>query len=148
MSPFSIRAWRAFVKISYREYWNRVWIVQEVLCASKLTIQCGKDTMPWSLFAKARRDCVAYSSISQSVELRRSEFLKSPAVKIDKQHSTRATGRFLLPLIDASRQFRSTEPRDRVFALFGLAKHRFLFSPPRINCRMTTESLHSSYIAR
>jgi len=34
-------------KFGERDYWNRVWIVQEVSKASSLSILCGDDILPW-----------------------------------------------------------------------------------------------------
>jgi hypothetical protein len=124
MNPFSARAWNGLIALSCREYWSRVWIIQEVLCATKLRIQCGYDQVPWSTLTDFRLKC-ASSSLSQSIKIRYSEFLRSPAVKIDEQCGSRASGHSLLTLLEASKSSRSSEPRDRVFALIGLAKDRF-----------------------
>ncbi|ORY60666.1 heterokaryon incompatibility protein-domain-containing protein [Pseudomassariella vexata] len=45
------RQWRGFRYISYHAFWTRVWIVQEVLLAKKMTVWCGAFTFPLSLFA-------------------------------------------------------------------------------------------------
>ncbi|KAF2723699.1 hypothetical protein K431DRAFT_282794, partial [Polychaeton citri CBS 116435] len=33
-----------------RQYWTRVWIIQEVVKATSLQILCGNDLLPWTSF--------------------------------------------------------------------------------------------------
>jgi hypothetical protein len=42
--------WAGFRYLSYHNYWNRVWILQEVVLATRLTIWCGFFTFPPTLF--------------------------------------------------------------------------------------------------
>ena len=42
--------WAGFRCISYHRYWSRVWIIQEVLLALRMTIWCGFFTFPPELF--------------------------------------------------------------------------------------------------
>ncbi|RDI88732.1 hypothetical protein Vi05172_g1403 [Venturia inaequalis] len=37
------------LKIMERQYWHRVWIVQEILLASSLTVLCGVQEFPWTV---------------------------------------------------------------------------------------------------
>ena len=41
----------AFLALCGRPYWRRVWIIQEVLCASNLELVCGTKKMSWSRFS-------------------------------------------------------------------------------------------------
>lgn len=45
---FYFRPLQTFVA---RPYWRRLWVIQEIAVATKLTIWCGCDTMDWSQFA-------------------------------------------------------------------------------------------------
>jgi Heterokaryon incompatibility protein (HET) len=51
--------WEALVAFCKREYWTRLWIIQEIVLASELLIQFGSLTIPWrtisgSLFLRVR----------------------------------------------------------------------------------------------
>ena len=46
--------WEGFRYLSYHEYWTRIWIVQEVLLASRVVIWCGFFTFPRQLFSTSR----------------------------------------------------------------------------------------------
>ncbi|KAE8443939.1 hypothetical protein EG329_001249 [Mollisiaceae sp. DMI_Dod_QoI] len=41
--------WEGFRYISYHKIWSRIWIVQEVLLASSMTVWCGSCTFPLTL---------------------------------------------------------------------------------------------------
>ena len=42
-----------FRDLSYHKYWSRIWIIQEVLLASNVTVWCGPFTFPLALFVSA-----------------------------------------------------------------------------------------------
>jgi hypothetical protein len=42
--------WAGFRYLSYHRYWSRIWIVQEVLLASRMRVWCGTFTFPLALF--------------------------------------------------------------------------------------------------
>lgn len=43
----------ATVALFEREYWSRLWVVQEVLNAQTITVYCGRSRLPWSVFTRA-----------------------------------------------------------------------------------------------
>lgn len=38
-----------------RPYWSRVWIIQEVVVANRVTLLCGNQTLSWPALVKFRR---------------------------------------------------------------------------------------------
>jgi Heterokaryon incompatibility protein (HET) len=42
--------WAGFRYLSYHRYWSRIWVVQEVLLASRMRVWCGAFTFPLALF--------------------------------------------------------------------------------------------------
>lgn len=49
-SSWTTEQWTGFKYLSYQKFWSRIWIVQEVLLASSMTVWCGSFTFPLSLF--------------------------------------------------------------------------------------------------
>ncbi|KAK5651340.1 hypothetical protein OQA88_12573 [Cercophora sp. LCS_1] len=45
--------WRALMMLMQRDWFSRRWVVQEIALASKATIYCGPDEIPWTQFAVA-----------------------------------------------------------------------------------------------
>ncbi|KAK5655598.1 hypothetical protein OQA88_5529 [Cercophora sp. LCS_1] len=50
-TAWSPAAIAAFHHLSHSPYWSRVWIVQEILLASRMTVHCGTYTFPLALFS-------------------------------------------------------------------------------------------------
>jgi hypothetical protein len=47
--------WIAMKELYQREYWKRVWIVQEVCLAREAIVLCGKTQIPWSYISQVRK---------------------------------------------------------------------------------------------
>jgi hypothetical protein len=45
--------WRALMMLMQRDWFSRRWVVQEIALASKATLYCGPDSLPWKEFAVA-----------------------------------------------------------------------------------------------
>lgn len=43
---------KALVLLFRREYWERIWVVQEIVNARKIAVYCGKDSIQWSMLAE------------------------------------------------------------------------------------------------
>lgn len=52
-SPDASRAVSALVSLFERDYWSRLWVVQEVLLATSITVYCGTAVTPWSVYLRA-----------------------------------------------------------------------------------------------
>jgi len=92
-------------------YWKRVWIVQEVSVAAKVTIVCGNQWMGWDLLSIAdafyqESESDGWSYVKQLI-LFRDEFRQGQRPS-------------LFHAITQTRESLSTDPRDKIFALLGL----------------------------
>lgn len=45
--------WEAVARLCEREYWDRLWIIQEVVLAAQIDVHCGERMLPWELFSHA-----------------------------------------------------------------------------------------------
>lgn len=43
--------WRCIAELCSVPYWNRIWVVQEILLSSNNYLLCGRKTLPWQVFA-------------------------------------------------------------------------------------------------
>lgn len=46
-------SWKSTAKLFERTYWNRSWIIQELVLPEKVTVRCGKYSTDWSVLFKA-----------------------------------------------------------------------------------------------
>ncbi|KAL8735817.1 MAG: hypothetical protein Q9166_000681 [cf. Caloplaca sp. 2 TL-2023] len=109
-----------------REYWQRVWIIQELTLARSITIYCGKYQLPWTKL----RDAISVATINmQRSSLNVAELwewktvadlnglldLRSRITDIRRSQPVQ-----LLYALSVSLKSRSSEPRDKVYGLLGL----------------------------
>ncbi|GKT43428.1 heterokaryon incompatibility protein 6, OR allele [Colletotrichum spaethianum] len=112
------------------DWWNRMWIVQEACVAKNLTIAYGRVTMPFTFIVDATENFLQLSSL-RSKEL--NQVMAYLAEKVYAIDTMRFRGTFgdmahlttTSPLLWLLRRFhtrKSSEPRDKVFALLRLAQ--------------------------
>ncbi|KAI0550035.1 HET-domain-containing protein [Xylaria curta] len=95
-----------------RQYFSRVWVLQEVALARTATVICGDLEMMWRQLCYADLVILPYrSEIRQLMDacllkLRRAELYTTPDRALD--------------LLDISCRCKAKDPRDKVYALLGL----------------------------
>lgn len=111
-----------------RNYWRRIWIVQEVMLAKKATIFCGSMHVNWykleGLINDLHRIFEMGLAHTRSAYLRCARgVLSSPAIVIAKAISTRSERKpSLVTLLEVYRHHEATDIRDKIYALHGLAE--------------------------
>ncbi|KAK8036428.1 hypothetical protein PG991_001565 [Apiospora marii] len=123
---------RGFQAIAERSWWERVWVVQEVVVANKVTVFYGTIAVPWNLFCNAaeqlhrsQQNCHLDSMYPYLTE---GQPLSDFARLVSDIESTRMVWRSRTPLVALQllRKFRSrkaSDPKDKVFALLGLVQY-------------------------
>lgn len=148
-APFSERNFAAVVALFDREYWHRLWVVQEVFNAQTIEVHCGSTMLPWGAFKLASAVFRDHRGVlERSFHPRYSNsFYQSPSggysqVLIHEGPGsldgigTRAKFRdsdnapdheVFRDLLDVMRHCRrklSSEPKDKVFGILGVLSQR------------------------
>lgn len=55
---FRARMNEAILKLLHREYWTRVWIIQEVTLAKRAVLYCGRQSLSWQCFWLLVDECI------------------------------------------------------------------------------------------
>jgi hypothetical protein len=112
----------AVLALCQRPYWTRIWIVQEILLAAEVTIPCGKKALPWHQM-QSFFDDIDIMFLEWGHYNRGSLLLKSRAAKIVETSSTwdGCSPPTLTSLMQLCRNQQSTDVRDMIYALHGLA---------------------------
>lgn len=111
--PYDTRTWSAVLRLSERNYFTRVWIMQELHLSNHRTIiQCGGDSMSWANLRKAL-NCLSTK--------------RNPPSPLFREQMARVAG---LANYDAREPYRQltrsiqdrncSNDRDRVYGLLGL----------------------------
>ncbi|KAK5126780.1 hypothetical protein LTR85_009714 [Meristemomyces frigidus] len=123
--------------ILQRAYWSRIWIVQEVTMAQKITFACGTATVAYNALHHSLRLLRNFRlwqllklghDTARSTLMREDSGLRARVIKTDPSHPidllkiSRADGAMpMMYLLRRLQRFNATDPRDRIFALLGIA---------------------------
>jgi hypothetical protein len=113
-----------------RSYWGRLWVFQELRCATKIALMCGSYTFPWTEFEKTFSEAMnvgenfSYSQRTKTEldQLKEVERLKLSAARkmVDLCRDAAPTSLWLL--LQVTSHLECYDPRDRVYALLSLTK--------------------------
>ncbi|KAB8223957.1 hypothetical protein BDV33DRAFT_200003 [Aspergillus novoparasiticus] len=114
--------------LSAVKWWKRVWVIQEVVIASRIMILYGSMIAPWEMFVKAANRVHGNPQMDiPSLAANDVKVLAEFSRRIRSIESIRARWQSpeQITLLQLLRQFsgrEATDPRDKVYALLGLAK--------------------------
>ena len=117
-----------FSDVIIRDWWRRVWIIQEAALARSLLVKCGKDELDWEHFLGVFFDIhLACSSIDNlmAVEERNKralDFERLTNIQFLRSMTSRNASLPLSDLVAFNRASRATESKDMVYSLLGLAR--------------------------
>jgi Heterokaryon incompatibility protein (HET) len=121
----------ALLKLLKRPYWSRIWVVQELASASKVLFVCGKRMVeedPLHHALRLLRNFRLYQLLKwgQDTPIRHSEGVSiisidthNPIILLKIRRAAEPSP--LIYLMRSLRHFQATDPRDKVFALLGIA---------------------------
>lgn len=157
--------WLALGEIFQREWWHRVWTIQEAVLGSDIRLICGPFAVKWDKI----KDAIyvfpqCYRFIDELTEATavplahhylflflngayRMEIIEN--LRFNARHRKDISflphpplGSVLGSLLDFIRDYDATDPRDKVYAIIGLLEQRGYKSPLRVSYRVTVEELY------
>ncbi|MCJ1439952.1 MAG: hypothetical protein MMC23_000433 [Stictis urceolatum] len=122
------------IALLFREFWNRIWVTQELMLAQKLSFHCGEQIVSRKEFLAAyyvvsyccMRHCLDSNDEHRwewqlmSKALSKSRFLV--AIIFENKWSARDTFHSLFTL--ARESMLASDPRDIIYALLGISSDR------------------------
>ncbi|ERF72634.1 hypothetical protein EPUS_05688 [Endocarpon pusillum Z07020] len=132
---FDYRAWDAAKELFERDWWFRVWVYQEFVLAQEATFVYGPDRISWLALRHAMQAwtyvqsptvtgyfTIAYRHLVENCRFEVARQFISDREKMVAAHIGTNPHLLALPwLVDNLRFLRSTDPRDKVYALLGVA---------------------------
>lgn len=116
-------AWTAIGRLFGRDYWQRMWIVQEVQLASVLRVHCGAKSVGWEVLQhtlELANTCLECHELSKEKVLL--DVANSLAARLEAHRLKRQShGSTLKELLHDCRNSLCSDQRDIVYALVGLA---------------------------
>jgi hypothetical protein len=140
IEPSREKQFAALLALFRRDYFWRIWVVQEITCAKKAQIYCGSKEMPWKSFQNI-------GAVMEKVrdKLRDTIYHNKPAALFSLMHGgpmnlkvarrnpddnfKQSEAPALLDLLKLHGSKSSTDPRDKVYGLMGIASDASSFGP-------------------
>ena len=104
-----------------RPYWERVWIIQELASARRCRVQCGHVCVPLHAFhvlidaLNSNLNIQKYMSVAKATRL----------LKLSRLcHGQTPHKQSLIDLLWCTVDFQATDPRDKVYAILGIAQEQ------------------------
>jgi Heterokaryon incompatibility protein (HET) len=120
--------WKSLAVLCSREYWGRLWIVQEVVLAEGLDVMCGSKTIPWDTldsFVGLVRAVSAHlpgGMSSLNSDLRQLEgALDFTRIAEHRRPRPHAPPMSLAQYMARHRDSKCSDSRDLVYSMLGLA---------------------------
>lgn len=110
-------AWRALDSLLWRPWFSRVWVIQEVVVAKGASVLCRPSHCQWSHLVTAAR----YIEDHSLTAITRVDPQRAIRFADLSQRFREGTPHSLLELLSKARDTFSTDDRDKVFALLGIA---------------------------
>ncbi|KAI9683490.1 MAG: hypothetical protein M1822_006030 [Bathelium mastoideum] len=131
------KSWQALFRLFRRPWWNRAWIVQEYAVAKNVVFLCGTEELDGKVFAQALENLIDYRF--RAIVPRKHEYLIRHVASTPIHHlwSTRCrceattlqNDLHALEILYKFRGSQCSDPRDKVFSIFSLAKQDSLPAP-------------------
>ena len=112
------RGWIALSRIFSRPYFRRSWIIQEVALARRAAVHCGPYVIDWDFLATASSYQMAQATDAENVH----DAHDAVAAITELNRHDHGRGNNLVDALFMSYHFNCTDPRDKVFAMLGLAQ--------------------------
>lgn len=108
--------WKILESLFWREWWTRMWIIQELCVSRRGTFICGSASIDApDLFAAV--EFIAHSAIASTTGID-----TGSAIQFAKLHREHTGGYFasLLDLLIETRSFQASDYKDKIYALLGM----------------------------
>ena len=130
-------SWQALLQLFRRPWWSRAWIVQEYAVAREVDFVYGTKKVDGQVFARALENLVDYrfkAIVPQQHEYLIRHVAYTPihhlwSTRCRYQDITRPNDLHALDVLYKFRGFQCSDPRDKVFSVFSLAKQDSLLAP-------------------
>lgn len=123
----------ALIILFRRQYWWRIWVIQEVACAKEAIVLCGDESIP---LMELSNTC---DILKREEHLLLSIYLKSPSyvrtlttggpkgLQVSSYQAPDAIEPPLLELLLSHKSKKSSDPKDKVYTLIGISSSRKSF---------------------
>jgi Heterokaryon incompatibility protein (HET) len=138
-SPKSLPGLDSMTEIFRRDYWSRVWVIQEVHFAKSIVVHCGEYSMSWIKMVQVQNALIdrfldildeltqprySFENVKHMEYLRHAVQFRGPrSLVLDRENLSRGSTEIdLFEGLLMHRLKKATDPRDKIYAIVGLTK--------------------------
>ena len=156
-TPEEAPVWRAICRLLLRPWFRRTWVIQEAVTAGNLMVTCGESMMYWEalpMFSTTiQNDWNFFRLLSDDEQQKKDFAYYDPDVQFARVgvfrnlRTTRQRGESIsyLSLLIATRDTESTDPRDKIYGLWGLASDAADLVPTP-DYAQSVQSVYTSFV--
>lgn len=131
-----------------RPWFRRRWIVQEVVLAREVILHCGASSIPWNIFEQAIMEL-----LENDPGVFKEEHRTTMRTMMRMRHADAGAKRQLpLDTLTEFSTFLCANPRDRLYALYGVIQHWFTGAKDRnvhpigeVDYTLSTEEVYTNF---
>ena len=120
-----LKGHKVLEKLLERSWFRRIWVIQELICAMKATITCGSHAMEWERFldVAARIKSTRYYGPFGDESVHNALYSLG-GMRRERQLRQQREKTHLETMLYSYRCCLASDPRDKVFALVGIANEQ------------------------
>ena len=141
-------AWEAMQSLFSSPWFRRMWIIQEVVSSSDVVVMVGEYKLNWELVTKTIHAYIGCglelftATVSQNTAIRKNFITSTTSVFNLLRLENDSQYRSLINLLRSFRKCHSSDPRDKVYALVGLANDQGLHEMVQIDYAKSVEAVY------
>ena len=135
---FDERSWKALSKLLSRPYWTRTWVYQELLLGRKTFVRCGSKEIDWKCFKGLDE---AWYQLERKMDIFRLELRPDHLTMVEESglgdlslflnfKEAKDQAALLFPMLKWTSALSCKDPRDRIYAMMGLARDTDCYPSP------------------
>lgn len=147
------KAWTSLRFLLDRPWFYRAWVIQEVGLAKTVVLTCGKRSIPWGKVGIVAMNMSSagfpeeaggklWSNIVRMRMMRRGSWYMGGDSDDDGSYDAGDAASLLASLLITSRHADATDPRDKVYALYGFLETRLHDVPVEVDYRVSPQELY------
>lgn len=120
----------ALIILFRRQYWWRIWVIQEVACAKYATVLCGDESISLTELSNTCDILKREEHLLLSIYLKSPSFVRTlteggpKGLQLSRYQTPDAIEPPLFELLLSHKSKKSSDPRDKIYALIGISNSR------------------------
>jgi hypothetical protein len=118
--------WDSLRRLFERPWFERIWVIQEIVLAKEAEFMCGDDWLPWQVLGRLPDHCKDLGILGYLTKGRLATLPQSLnqliGISVLRQDAAAGYATSTIELLQPFIRSKATDPRDKVYGLLGLSE--------------------------